>query len=297
MAFPRLARRWAAALLAATACALAVALVATPAAALQVLHTEMSEYAPVVVYETDDGQRCISFGSADADARQTCIYTDGSARMPFAYTRMMMATLLAQPEPSRILIIGLGGGTLPKALSEVLPKASIDVVEIDPAVDRVAQRWFGFKTSDRLRVHHQDGRAYVEQAVRDGKQYDLVLIDAFDADYIPRHMTTLEFLQQVRALLAPGGVAAANTFSNSEFYDRESATYASVFPSVFNLRANNRVIIAVNGPLPDDEALKRNAEHWAKPLSTYGVDVTHERERFERGITFPEGTRVLRDGS
>lgn len=293
MVFPSLARRWAAALMAALVCLLAAA----PAAALQVLHTELSDYAPVVVYETDDGQRCLSFGQADADARQTCIYTDGSARMPFAYTRMMMATLLAQPDPSRILIIGLGGGTLPKALSEVLPKARIDVVEIDPAVDRVAQDWFGFHPSGRLRVYHQDGRAYVESAVRDGKQYDLILIDAFDADYIPRHMTTLEFLQQVRALLPPDGVAAANTFSNSEFYDRESATYASAFPSIFNLKANNRVLIAINGTLPDDAALKRNAARWAKPLAPYGVDVAHELERFDRGLTFPDGTRLLRDGS
>ncbi|ARP93388.1 hypothetical protein CAL15_02725 [Bordetella genomosp. 13] len=278
------------------AAALLLALACGPAPAAQVLHTERSEYAPVVVYDTGDGQRCLSFGQADTDARQTCIYVDGSPRMPFTYTRMMMSTLLVQPEPSRILIIGLGGGTLPKALGEVLPAAEIDVVEIDPAVDRVARAWFGFRVSERVRVHHEDGRAFVERRVREGGRYDLILIDAFDADYIPRHLTTLEFLQQVRALLSPQGVAAANTFSNSDFYDRESATYAGVFESAFNLRANNRVIIAVNGPLPDDAALARNEARWAKPLERYGVDLERERERFQRGLTFPEGTQVLRDG-
>lgn len=270
-------------------------LACTPAAARQTLHTEPSDYAPVVVYESD-GQRCLTFDSADNLGRQTCVPVDGSPRMVLGYTRMMISALLAQPAPARVLVIGLGGGTLPSALAALVPQAHVDVVEIDPAVDRVAQAWFGFRPSARLRVHHEDGRAYVERAVREGRKYDLVLLDAFDADYIPRHLTTQEFLSQVRALLAPQGVLAANTFSSSEFYDRESATYASVFGECFNLRAGNRVIVAVNGTLPDEATLARNQARWAARLEPYGVDLERERLRYEGRLDFPAGTRVLRDG-
>ena len=45
---------------------------------------------------------------------------------------MMLGALLLNPDPHSILIIGLGGGTLPRTLEKLLPQADIDVVEIDP---------------------------------------------------------------------------------------------------------------------------------------------------------------------
>ncbi|MEI2414797.1 fused MFS/spermidine synthase [Orrella sp. JC864] len=274
---------------------LLLALSAGQAAALQVLHTEASSFSPVVVYEAG-GERCLTFENAQNLGRQSCQATDGSPRMVLNYTRMMMSALAVQPEPGRILVIGLGGGTLPMALAALLPQASIDTVEIDPAVTRVARQYFGFQTSERVRVHEADGRAFVEQAVRDGRQYDLILLDAFDYNYIPRHLTTVEFLSQAKALLAPAGVLAANTFSSSGLYDRESATYASVFGPYFNARSNNRVIFAVNGPLPEDAALQRNARRWAPRLAPYGVDLERELQRYTREVRWPPGTALLRDG-
>ena len=85
------------------------------------------------------------------------------------------------------------------------------------------------------------------------------MLDAFDHEYIPEHLLTREFLQEVKSLLAPGGVLAANTFSSSRLYDHESATYAAVFPQFFNLKRENRVIIASNGPLPDAAQLRANS--------------------------------------
>ena len=70
------------------------------------------------------------------------------------------------------------------------------------------------------------------------------MLDAFDHEYIPEHLLTQEFLQEVKSLLAPGGVLAANTFSSSRLYEHESSTYATVFPQFFNLKRENRVIIA-----------------------------------------------------
>ena len=267
-----------------------------PAHAQTVLHTEPSAFSPVVVYEAD-GDRCMTFGSVQALGRQTCYRLSDPQRMVFNYTRMMMSSLFVKPDPRRILVIGLGGGTLPVALAHVLPQARIDTVEIDPAVVKVASRYFGFRTSPRQRVHQADGRAFVEQAVREKRTYDLVMLDAFDYTYIPAHLMTREFLQQVKALLAPGGVLAANTFSSSELYSRESATYGDVFGTYFNLRANNRVIFAVNGRLPDDAALARAAREWAPRLAPYDIDTARQLALFERGATWPAGTELLVDGS
>jgi len=239
----------------------------------------------------------MAFGSVQAPGRQTCFRLNEPQRMVFNYTRMMMSSLFVKPDPKRVLVIGLGGGTLPMALAQVLPQARIDTVEIDPAVVNVARRYFGYQTSPRQRVHQADGRAFVEQAVREKRSYDLIMLDAFDYTYIPAHLMTREFLQQVKTLLSPGGVLAANTFASSDLYDRESATYQSVFGTYFNLRANNRVIFAVNGALPDDASLKLRAHDWAPRLARYDIDVARQLALFERGARWPEGTAPLVDAT
>lgn len=67
----------------------------------------------------------------------------------------------------------------------------------------------------------------------------MVMLDAFDVDYIPAHLLTAEFFQQVRDILAPDGVLVANTFTNSTMYERESATYAAVFGEFFRAIASS----------------------------------------------------------
>ncbi|VFR53555.1 Spermidine synthase [plant metagenome] len=271
-------------------------LAAAPAQAQHtILHTEQSPFSPIIVYELA-GERCMAFGTFLGAGRQTCQDVKAPRRMVFDYTRMMMSALLTQPRPASILVIGLGGGTLPRAYAELLPKARIDVVEIDPAVVKIARTFFGFQPSDRVRVHEADGRKFVQDAVRAGTRYDLVLLDAFDADYIPSHLTTREFLAEVKTLLAPGGVLAANTFTGSTLFERESATYAEVFGPTYNLRSGNRVILAANGPLPDDAALRRNLDTWKHRLTPYGVDLERELGRYGPPPDWPRDTAVLRDG-
>src|SRR5205814_7342414 len=88
------------------------------------LHSERSLYRNIIVYE-EDGIRCMKFGR-QAAGRQTCQSQTDRDRLVFDYTRMMMAALYMNPSPQRILIIGLGGGTLPRTLQKILPTARID---------------------------------------------------------------------------------------------------------------------------------------------------------------------------
>ena len=140
-------------------------------------------------------------------------------RLVFSYTRMMLASLLLNPEPERILMAGLGGGSLVAALNELLPDAALDVVEIDPAVVHAAREFFDFHPSGRTRVVVRDARVFIKRALREGQRYDVVMLDAYGGDYIPEHLMTVEFLAEVGELLAPGGVLVANTFAQSRLYD------------------------------------------------------------------------------
>lgn len=257
-------------------CAGALALAALPAVAdYEVIHRERSLYQTILITR-DAARLCLRFSVRERQRNQSCMDPREPKRMVFTYTRMMMAVLLLNPQPRRVLVAGLGGGTLPTALAELAPEAAIDVVEIDPAVLTAARRFFGFQTSERLRVHTSDARVFVKRALRRGQLYDMVLLDAFGGDYIPEHLTTAEFLAETRQLLAVDGALAANTFSTSGLYDHESETYRATFGLFFNFKmpsSNNRVVLAKNGPLPPKAVLRANADAWRKRLKPYDIAI------------------------
>ena len=228
-------------------------------------------------------------------ARQSCMALTEPARLVFNYARMMMAALYLNPAPRRILILGLGGGTLPSAFQRLLPAAAIDAVEIDPAVVRVARKYFAFEPSATTRVFEEDGRVFVKRMQRANVTYDLVVLDAFDHEYIPEHMLTREFLLEVKSLLGDRGVLAANTFSVSKLYQYESATYFNVFGDFFGLRQNNRVILVRLGGLPSKGEIAHNAELLDAKLAPLGVDSNWLLPQIEIERGWPASTRVLTD--
>ena len=260
----------------------------------KLLHSERSLYREVLVYESDR-QRCMCFTRKCRVGRQSCMDMRAPDRMVMNYPRMMMGSLFLNPEPSTVLVIGLGGGTLPRALEQILPQVRIDVVEIDPAVVRVARQYFDFEANERVRVVEADGRVYVKRAMRENKRYDLIMLDAFDHEYIPEHLLTQEFLREVKTLLTPGGVLAANTFSSSRLYDHESTTYASVFGTYFNLKRENRVILYRDGSVATPQEIAANSVRFAGPFKPLGVEVDLLRPLFSTRADWNARARVLTD--
>ena len=265
-----------------------------PATTQRLIHSEKSLYREVLVYEDGD-TRCLCFTKLCAIGRQTCIDLKRPDRLVFEYTQMMLGALFLKPEPHSILIIGLGGGTLPRTLERLLPGADIDVVEIDPSVVGVAQQYFGFRPDERVHLTVQDGRAYVRQSLRGSKRYELIMLDAYEHQYIPEHMLTREFLTEVRSLLVPGGIVAANTFSSSRLYQNESVTYSSVFGAFYNLRSGNRVILGSNSALPSIDEATRNSRRFATAFEPYGFTAQSVLARFSMRPDWDPGARILTD--
>jgi spermidine synthase len=117
--------------------------------------------------------------------------------------------LALAPEAERFLVIGLGGGSLAKRLWRDYEGAIVDVVEIDPAVAEVARELFEVTEDERMRIHVQDGRAFLEQSE---ERYDIIFVDAFADDFVPRPLQSIEFLEICREHLSDGGVVAYNIF-------------------------------------------------------------------------------------
>ena len=266
-------------------------------AALEILHRERSLYQTILITQ-DRNRICMQFSVREHQRNQSCFNPRHPKRMVFTYTRMMMAALLLEPAPAKVLIAGLGGGTLPTALHELLPETRIDTVEIDPAVVAAAREYFDFAATDRLAVHVQDARVFVKRAAVRGERYDLVMLDAFGGDYIPEHLMTQEFLEEVRAIMADGAVLAANTFATSRLYDHESETYRAAFDVFFNVRtpdSNNRVILARNGPLPPKATLRENAATLRAALRPYDVPIRRFPARLSLDIDWDVTRRPLTD--
>ena len=262
----------------------------------QVIHHEKSLYRNILVYE-EDGQRCLSFSRKNETARQTCQSLSDPNEFVFSYTRMMMGALYLNPNPQKVLIVGLGGGILPTALSRLFPETVIDVVEIDPAVVKVAQQFFGFHPSQNVHIFEEDGRVFIKRAGQTDQRYDLIMLDAFDHEYIPEHLLTQEFLLEVKKLLTMDGVLAANTFSSSRLYHHESVTYSAVFGDFYNLRVKlkNRVILKKMDGLLTPDAVQHNADQLEEKLAPFGFGREWLLPLFSTGRDWNPDARILTD--
>jgi spermidine synthase len=194
--------------------------------------SEFNDY--IAVAEDEGGLRTLTFERDGA--RQTVVKPGDPDHLELPYTMATMAALALAPSPRRVLVVGLGGGSIPMFLHKHYPEAEIDAVEIDPVVARVAREYLSFREGDKVHAHIADGRRFIEEARR---PYDLIVLDAFGADNVPLHLTTLEFLRAVRRALTPDGVVAANVWSRrtNRDYDAMVRTYRDVFEGLCLVRA------------------------------------------------------------
>lgn len=253
---------------------LSLVLMATSGQA-EVIKEQRSLYRNILVEDLGN-YRCLKFSVKRKKSSQSCINQANHKELVFDYTKFVMTSLVFQPAPKNVLIIGLGGGTLSNTLLELYPEISIDNVEIDPAVISVAKKYFQFKVTDKVQAHAQDGRIYIKRALRKNIAYDMIILDAFNGEYIPEHLLTKEFLEETKGLLSEQGVLVANTFSSSKLYHHESATYHAVFGDFYSVKKGvnqgNRIII-IPKVYPTKEQLNNNAKALTPTLSEYNMDL------------------------
>ena len=141
----------------------------------KVIKEERSLYQNVFV-EDDGDKRCLKFSVKRRTSSQSCMFKSQPKKVVFNYTKFAMSALVFKAKPERVLIIGLGGGTLSNNLLDMYPEIEIDNVEIDPAVVSVAVEYFGFKQTEKVKTYIQDGRIFIKRAQRKKLQYDLIIL-------------------------------------------------------------------------------------------------------------------------
>lgn len=119
----------------------------------------------------------------------------------------------SHPQPLRVLILGLGSGTVPRQYQYFIAptqRLEIEAVEIDPALVQLGRKYFDLarSTDAGLTLHIGDGRSFLRATAR---QYDVIVLDVFShQEFLPFQLASVEFFRLVRQHLAPGGVLGMN---------------------------------------------------------------------------------------
>jgi len=189
------------------------------------------------------------------DLRHSYVDLEDPRRLEFPYVRWI-ADVIDARRPGRAVFLGGGGFTLPRYLAAVRPGARSVVLELDPELVGLVREELGLRTSEALRVRVGDARV----SLRDEPtaSADLVVGDAFGGLAVPWHLTTVQFLRDVRRVLRPGGIYSANLidFGPLAFARAEAATLRRVFPHVALVMeregrpGGNLVLHASERPLP-----------------------------------------------
>jgi MFS family permease len=248
----------------------------------------------VEVDATNGSQRLLRMDTL----RHAYVDLDDPTHLEFAYTRLLgdVADAIAPDRaPISALHIGGGGFTMPRYVAATRLGSVNRVLELDPLVLQVAREELGLTTSDELTVVIGDGRLSVGDEPTG--RYDLVIGDAFAGPAVPWHLTTAEFVAQVRRVLKPGGIYAANIidYPPLELARAQLATFAEVFEHVGiygpasrvdGTTGGNVILLASDRPLPVAAIKEAN-------LARGGGD--HVATSQPQVGTFIEGAPVLRD--
>lgn len=223
--------------------------------------------------------------------------------IPNDYLKTMVAVALsarANKPVKRVLVLGMGAGSLPSLLGHCCPEAvTIDAVELDSRVAEAACGPLGLDTR-RVDVHVHDAMAWLSQRAQDSlaMRYDLIFVDIFDgSNRTPEGFYSDAFMRDLRACLAPRGLVMHNLHSGTADLDNRlddaCQAYSSAFPEaacrVPALRPGNTIVAtaAFEGAFDSLDAMKASAQHA-------------RQER--RGLQFDasarlEGLRVIAQGS
>ena len=260
------------------------------------IHKERSIYRNVVITEKKN-IRCMKFETRrKRTSNQACINLKDKDELVFEYAHSVMVGLTFNPNPKRILVVGLGGGTLPNVFKQLLPDTEVVSIEIDPAVVKLAKEYFDYEETDKIKTKIMDGRVFIKRAIKKQDYYDWIILDAFNGDYIPEHLLTFEFLTEVKNLLTPGGLVSANTFNSSKLYDYESVTYQKVFNELQIVKSptkGNRVIFTCNcNNLRAQFVWNQGIAEKVKP---YGVNLKQVYKRLSGKVDWKTDVPALTD--
>lgn len=223
-----------------------------------VVFDEFSAYHHVQVVD-DRGIRTLSFNGSE----ETRMSVANPLLGHFEYTEYFHTPWVWNRDMKRVLMLGLGGGSIQRSYQHFYTNVLVETVELDPMVVKVARQFFNVKESPKHKIHLADGRVFLK---RTKNTYDAIVMDAYSTSRygssLPPHLTTKEFFTLVSEHLSTNGVLAYNVIGQLQGWRANTMgalyrTMKEVFPNVYFFPANesrNVVIVATKSPVKFDAA-------------------------------------------
>lgn len=216
---------------------------------------------------------------------QSCMRLEAPDELVLDYTRAMMAALLVNPLPRRVLMIGLGGGSMLKYLHRHVPESHITAVEISQDVIDLRDDFCIPPDSDRLLTVCADGAAFVATPPQ---RYDLILVDGFDGAGIPADLTTRRFYTHCRQALTPCGVLVVNVQAETRQARQLRDLLGKVFDgqsvSVESDEGGNEIVTATNDRTDLDALAADFGPRWDALLPKHQETLAACSTRLERAL-------------
>lgn len=187
-----------------------------------VVHQAQSDEGIIEVVDIGD-TRSMHFGTLP---RQSSMSIRTPHTLELTYTEAMMACLLIKADPKKVLVVGLGGGSLVKFLLYHFPECQIEVIEYRQDVIDVAQTYFNVPKNDsRLTIHRGDGYLFVQQRHFESEyHYDLLLVDAYDQTGMAASVSVQAFFDACAGLLTADGIMSINLWGSDKLLFNQSMT-------------------------------------------------------------------------
>ena len=246
-----------------------------------------SNYFAIQIYEASDieNARILSLDNLV----HSYVPTDDVTRLIYDYETVYagITQRTAPPgRPLRSLFIGGGGFVFPRYMEVTYPVAAIEVAEIDPAVKRAAQEALFLPPDGEtlLSIHTMDARNFVDDLLARGEElsYDFIYGDAFNDLSVPYHLTTTEFNEKLRRLLAPSGVYMINII---DIYREGLGRFLGSFVTTARRSFPNVYVFSSSSDGPTDERDTFVVACSLRPLDLENIGQRAGDREFE-GILF-----------
>jgi spermidine synthase len=121
----------------------------------------------------------------------------------------------------RMLLLGVGGGSLILFFRKRYPEITIDAVDIDPVIIEVAKTYFKLSEIEKLTFHVSDAHECMKEIAKTKHEtYGIVVVDLYIGRDIPEFVWKKEFFKEIRSLLVPGGLVFFNVVHDGAYENR-----------------------------------------------------------------------------
>ncbi|WP_293932489.1 transferase spermidine synthase [Iodobacter sp.] len=189
--------------------------------------TAIPEYLEQDLYLTTvNGLKSLHF---DEQSTQSAMDLDDPYVLALGYSQTMMGFLLFNAQPAHVLIVGLGGGSLPKYCYRHLSECKVTTLEISHEVIALRNEFFIPKDNQRFEIIQADAVKYMADGLASA---DVIMLDAYNKEGLPAELASESYYDHCRMALSEQGVLVINLWGT----DAKLSIYLERLKRIFNGR-------------------------------------------------------------